>query len=105
MKITSIFLAAVMVSAIAGQAAEARDHDGWRHQQKAMHQINKQIRKNQRQAWRQTWNNNNRWNNGWNRSYDPGNSRPWDNMHDNSMRALQEIQRMQQAQSGYRYWY
>jgi hypothetical protein len=26
-------------------------------------------------------------------------------MHDNSMRALQEIQRMQQAQSGYRYWY
>ncbi len=30
MKLPSIFLAAVMIFALAGQAAEARDHDGWR---------------------------------------------------------------------------
>jgi hypothetical protein len=60
MKIASIFLAAVMTFALAGQAAEARDHDGWRHH-------------HGHYGWH---NNNNNWNR-WNR----GNHYGWRNNH------------------------
>lgn len=71
MKFASIFLAAVMIFALAGQAAEARDHDGWRHHRH-----------------HRSWNNNNwnRWNRGnhygWrnhNRRYHAWNNRSWNN--------------------------
>ncbi len=57
MKLASIFLAAVMIFALAGQAAEARDHDGWRHHRDY-----------------RGWHNNNNWNR-WNR----GNHYGWYN--------------------------
>lgn len=104
MKIVSIFLAAVMVSALAGQAAEARDHDGWRNHQRRAWQ-------NQRKAWRnynkqlqrqQRWN----YNNFGYYPYGGGQGgRPWDNAHDNSIRALQEIQRNQQILNAQRGWF
>ncbi len=105
MKLSSIFLAAVMVSAMAGQAAEARDHDGWRNQQKAMRHYQKQMR--QQQRWNnRNWRNNSilPFNNGFQRGYDPGNQRPWDNAHDNAIRAEQAI-RAQQAAQARGYWY
>lgn len=101
MKITSIFLAAVMVIAMAGQAAEARDHDGWRkHQQRSWRNYNKQMRQQQKwqyNQWRKSQN--------WNRGFRPG--RPWDNAHDNAMRAEAAIraeQARQAMQRGY-WWY
>jgi len=108
MKLASILLATVMVTAMAGQAAEARDHDGWRNHQRAVRNYNKQLQRQQRANNRIVRQLNNNygygWNGGWNGGFDPGNSRPWDNAHDNSIRALQEIQRMQQAQQGARWW-
>jgi len=110
MKITSIFLAAVMVSAIAGQAAEARDHDGWRNQQRARINFNKQLRKQQNRAWRNNnWNN--RYNGSWNNGYNGWNSASAKRQHGlnimqaQSQYALQEIRRMQQAQNPGRFWY
>ncbi len=102
MKLTSIFLAAVIVSAMAGQAADARDHDGWRNHNRAWKNYNKQIRRQQK--WNnRVWRNNNPY---WNNAYGyGGRARPWDNMHDNSIRALQEIHAMQQAQNRARFWY
>ncbi|HNB23734.1 MAG TPA: hypothetical protein PKZ32_15070 [Candidatus Melainabacteria bacterium] len=99
MKIASIFLAAVMVTAMAGTAVEARDHDGWRHhQQRAWRNYNKQFRHNQNRYW-----NNNRGYYGWNRVQRP-NGRPWDNAYDNAMRAEAAIRAEQQAQRGF-FWY
>jgi|GEM_PF-4010127 len=104
MKITSIFLAAVMVIAMAGQAAEARDHDGWRkHQQRSWRNYNKQMRQQQKWQYNQ-WRKSQNWNNNW-RGFRPG--RPWDNAHDNAMRAEAAIraeQARQAMQRGY-WWY
>ncbi|PZM85139.1 MAG: hypothetical protein DKT66_02875 [Candidatus Melainabacteria bacterium] len=98
MKLTSLFLAAVMVSAMAVQTAEARDHHGWRNQHRNWNNnYNRKIWKQQR-AWnnkmyKQSWNNRG--------GYRPG--RPWDNAYDNAMRA-EAIQRQQQAMQYGWYW-
>ncbi len=83
MKLFSTLLAAVMTFALAGQAAEARDHDGWRNGQQRVHVNNGLHRgwnKNHR-AWnknQRNWNNNQRsWNNN-QRSWN-NNQRSWNN--------------------------
>jgi len=107
-----MFLAAVMVSAMAGQAVEARDHDGWRNQQRAWRNYNRNLQRQQRQLQRQQrWNNNTVFRNifpsGINRN-NPNlyiNRRPWDNAHDNAIRALQEQRAAQAAQQRFMYPY
>lgn len=59
MRINSIFLAAVMIFGLAGQAAEARDHHGWRFKQKV--NVNRGLHRG--------WYNNNRNFQAWN--YNP----------------------------------
>ena len=101
MKISSIFLAAVMVSAMAGQSAEARDHHGWRNQHKAWHNYRKQIQKQQK--WNHRFYNQAYRYNGWNSVGRPS-GRPWDNAYDNAMRAEAAIRAEQQARRGF-FWY
>jgi len=77
MKISSIFLAAVMIFALAGQAAEARDHHGWRDNDHHRswnngNWNNGNWNNGQRMGWNRGWGNNRRnryqaWNNGYSR--------------------------------------
>ncbi len=64
MKLISTILAAVMTFALAGQAAEARDHNGWRKGHQRV-QVNQGLHRG--------WNKNNH---GWNKNH-----RGWNNNH------------------------
>ncbi len=103
MKLSSIFLAAVMIFALAGQAAEARDHDGWRkHHNHWNRGLHRGWYNNHRKY--QAWNNRNGWNQ---RSWNRGRQRPWDTMENRSQYALQRMNAQNRYGNPYwnRYWY
>ncbi len=103
MKLPSIFLAAVMIFALAGQAAEARDHDGWRkghnHWNRGLHRGWNNHRKYQ------AWNNRNAWNQ--NRAWNGASGRPWDTRENRAQQALQIMNAQNRYGNPYwnRYWY
>jgi hypothetical protein len=105
MKLYSIFLAAVMIFALAGQAAEARDRDGWRTQVRLNNNWNRGLH---RGWYKNQWNNNRRyqaWNQ--NRSWGRPSGRPWDTMENRSWQALQIMNAQNRYANPYwnRYWY
>ncbi len=117
MKLISTFLAAVMIFALAGQAAEARDHNGWRKGQQRV-QVNHGLHRgwnNNHRGWNnnhRSWNKNHRKYQAWNnrraynqnrQSWNGGRARPWDTMENRSQHALQIMNAQNRNRNPYLY--
>jgi hypothetical protein len=107
MKISAIFLAAMFVLALSGQAVEARDHHhGWRsgHHGHHNHWNNSGWNNNRGWKYQRSWNNN-RWNNnGWNNRSAFNNGYGWSGGKKMTRAKYLHMQKQIARGKGYRYY-